>query len=269
MASLYDRQPRQPTERYAMVVGRCIYCGAREGSVELSDEHVLPFALGGHRVLPRSSCNDCAEIIKRMEGKIARDMLGVARAQLGIQTRRPKERKYETTIEFKTARERKDLVVPIKDIPALFFLPEYPPPGILVGREHENGISLKGGVVCGRGSTKKLRERLGPGIIGQTVGSYPQTFARVLAKIAHGLAVAKHDGKLEYFLPCIILGTSSEVGYYVGNEGSSIFVPEPRPLHMTSYGRTKSDNLFLVGIRLFAFHELSLTYTVVAGRFLE
>ena len=42
----------QTTYRFKPV-GECIYCGARAG---LSDEHIVPYALGGTFFLPLASC---------------------------------------------------------------------------------------------------------------------------------------------------------------------------------------------------------------------
>lgn len=44
-------------------VGRCIYCGTKEG--DLTDEHIVPFALGGNMILPKASCIPCQRIINQ------------------------------------------------------------------------------------------------------------------------------------------------------------------------------------------------------------
>src|ERR1700722_13971721 len=74
-------------------VGRCIYCGADAGEAELTDEHIVPFALGGRSVLPKSSCRRCAHITGSVVERFClRQMLGAVRTQRGFPTRRPKER---------------------------------------------------------------------------------------------------------------------------------------------------------------------------------
>ena len=40
-------------------VGRCIYCGSTD---TLTDEHIIPLALNGTGLLPKSSCVACAKI---------------------------------------------------------------------------------------------------------------------------------------------------------------------------------------------------------------
>lgn len=232
----------------------------------LTDEHVLPFSLGGHRVLPKSSCHMCNEETKRIEGVVARQMLGVVRAQLGVQTKRPSERRYDTEIEFRTDQESRSLTVAVWEVPLLILLPRYDRPGILVGRPPKDGIGLTEAVLCGRGSIDILQKRLGSGTIIQDAQMAPQIFARVLAKIAHGLTVANYEDDLEYFLPDVILGKSQAIGHYVGNEGNiALDHPKPRPLHGTGFVRR--GDLLMAIIRLFGFHDLSPTYTVVTGRF--
>ena len=55
-------------------VGRCIYCASTDQL--LSDEHVVPFSLGGRKVLRKASCARCASITARFEGEFARSALG-------------------------------------------------------------------------------------------------------------------------------------------------------------------------------------------------
>ncbi len=38
-------------------VGSCIYCGSTDN---LSNEHIIPYGLGGNLELPKSSCSRCA-----------------------------------------------------------------------------------------------------------------------------------------------------------------------------------------------------------------
>jgi len=89
--------------------------------------------------------------------------------------------------------------------------------------------------------------------------------SRMLAKIAHCLAVVSHDGELDYWLPDVILGRSPAIGHYVGNEGIDLKRTDPPALHMTKTLRRGEH--CLVAMRLFASHDLSPTYVAVAGRF--
>ncbi len=56
---------------------RCIYCG--KADVKLTDEHFLPLSLGGQHVIEKASCLAYADITKKFEQHVARDMWGDAR----------------------------------------------------------------------------------------------------------------------------------------------------------------------------------------------
>ncbi len=65
-------------------IGRCIYCGAE--NVTLTDEHIIPFGLGGNWILPKSSCKACATITGQFEQFCLRSMLGNTRIRLNLPT---------------------------------------------------------------------------------------------------------------------------------------------------------------------------------------
>ena len=66
--------------------GRCIYCG--KAGVKLTDEHFLPLSLGGQHVIEKGSCLACADITKKFEQHVARDMWGDARNSYNAPSRR-------------------------------------------------------------------------------------------------------------------------------------------------------------------------------------
>jgi hypothetical protein len=70
-------------------VGRCIYCDAT-GS--LTDEHIVPYFLGGKMTLPASSCQRCQKITHRFETAVAEATKAV-RAQWKLPSRRRSWRK--------------------------------------------------------------------------------------------------------------------------------------------------------------------------------
>jgi hypothetical protein len=71
-------------------VGCCIYCG--EAPHDLSNEHIIPFGLAGLLVLPKASCQVCANITKKFEQTCLRTITGPIRIRNKMPTRRPKER---------------------------------------------------------------------------------------------------------------------------------------------------------------------------------
>ena len=60
--------------------GQCIYCG--KSGIELSNEHIVAYALGGDFVLPKASCLDCARVTGAIEQAVLRKLLGTMRSSL-------------------------------------------------------------------------------------------------------------------------------------------------------------------------------------------
>src|SRR5665213_2097384 len=97
--------------------GACIYCGVT--NVALTDEHIVPYALGGQHVIDNASCLACSDITKKIEQKVARDLWGDARTSFGAPTRRKKERKQ--SLEMPDSRNPETrFVVPAAEYPAGF-----------------------------------------------------------------------------------------------------------------------------------------------------
>lgn len=98
--------------------GACIYCGAT--GVRLTDEHIVPYSLGGSHVIREASCLSCADITKRFEQRAARDLWGDARTSFNAPTRRKRERRSHIVI--------RDQRQPSKNlrIPASEYLEKYP-----------------------------------------------------------------------------------------------------------------------------------------------
>jgi len=84
--------PERITQKEYPSFGECIYCGARAGDVELTDEHIVPFSLGGNATIIDGSCRRCAKETAEIEQEIGRRVLWDFRTHTGEQTRRPKER---------------------------------------------------------------------------------------------------------------------------------------------------------------------------------
>jgi 5-methylcytosine-specific restriction endonuclease McrA len=54
----------------------CIYCGRTDG---LTEEHVVPFALGGNLIIPDASCPSCRDMTSAFETKVLRGFMHDAR----------------------------------------------------------------------------------------------------------------------------------------------------------------------------------------------
>ena len=79
-------------------VNRCIYCGNIDE--KLSDEHIIPYGLGGTWILPKSSCPKCQKIINEFETFNLHSMLGGMRIKLNFPTRNHDKRPESLPIRY-------------------------------------------------------------------------------------------------------------------------------------------------------------------------
>lgn len=63
---------------YIPSVGECIYRDRGEPAHQgpLTDEHIVPFGLGGTGVFREASCKACAKVTAKFEGVVQRTILG-------------------------------------------------------------------------------------------------------------------------------------------------------------------------------------------------
>ena len=118
--------------------GACIYCGATD--VKLSDEHIVPYSLGGAHVLRDASCFRCANITKKFEQKVARDLWGDARTAFNAPTRRRQERRSHITISHPDDPAKK-VTVPAGEYPAGLVFYKMSQAGLLQGMPETIDIS--------------------------------------------------------------------------------------------------------------------------------
>lgn len=213
-----------PTSKTYSAVEQCIYCG--KTSCKLSNEHIIPFGLGGRLVLPRSSCQPCSDITSRIELECLRKMLMHTRTKHDMPTRRPKERPTHLPVglfdpvegifppDMRTANFRWE-DRPASEHPSAALLPKFERPTILTGQGPSENFILTGFNCHLDGPTP-------PGSEGQKAGIFmpfePAIFCRMLAKIGHAAAVAELGFKsFEPMLSGVILGTSRSISHLVGS----------------------------------------------------
>jgi len=198
-------------------IGQCIYCGTKE---HLTDEHVIPFGLGGRLILPKSSCKKCAVITSSFEMKVLRGFMYEARVAGLYPTRRQKDRPSELNVQLGTD-EKYDLYqLPISEFPGLLQLPVFEPPGFLAGREATRGVKICGieTISFGKNPVDVLKQR-GLKSIKQTTDLDATSFARMLAKIGYSYAVGIHGLLPLQDVPVLplILGESDDGNVWVGS----------------------------------------------------
>ena len=131
-------------ENVCAPINQCIYCGIKD--VELSDEHIVPFALNGNLVIPKSSCEKCQKIInKEIKSKILDPYTGFygklrLRLNLTSRTKKGKRKSRKShpshyTLDYYHKGGRKNTVnTPVKGIPIVVPSMICGFPGIILGR---------------------------------------------------------------------------------------------------------------------------------------
>jgi hypothetical protein len=245
--------------------GRCIYCGATDA--ELTDEHVVPFALTGNAVIfEKASCRPCAKAISPYEQFVLRQTYGNLRVQIDAPTRRPKDRQTRIDHPFllldehgRTMRKwtvqtdwnRCPVLCPSWFAPWPTIIDNKPPSAVIHGQKwHYQDQRLTAFI------DKTRRFFRSPGVayeVGKIDGA---GFLRFIAKMAHGYAVATRGyDAFDWLTPGVILGSDPYVSHLVGGSG----YVEPADLETGSaikfdFGDpTPEIPFFLVRIRLFEF----------------
>jgi hypothetical protein len=261
-------------------VGKCIYCGLVPADpAELTDEHIVAYALNGNMILQKASCKRCSDITSAFEGVVARDQFGVFRAHRNYQTRRKGKRLGATRrIEYFTVSgERKTKMISVVDYPTEYISVSYAPPGILTGAEPSDGSPpMNVTSLHHPEEMKRAVEAIGEPVLRiETSLSFAwRPFSLTLAKIAHSFLVAAL-GTRGYiaFLPELIIGepdTGGFLSYYVGGYGVN-----PPPEWMFARHHVQMDFKVLQSptVGLYAIVNIALvggvrmsTYQIVAAQ---
>ena len=202
-------------------IGRCIYCGGSGGAKGLSDEHIIPYSLGGRAELLKASCSACAKETSRLELYLGRNIFWELRVHAGAPTRRRFPDELPARILIGDAAIQK--LMPVADHPFFLLTPVWMPAGILRGvqpsAEFESASAhlyyfipdnLRETLSLSAHETAEVRPQLTRGI------DYT-TFARALTKVAYCQAVA-NIGFSEFrslATTDIILGRYPNVPYFV------------------------------------------------------
>jgi hypothetical protein len=243
--------------------GECIYCGAKADEVELTDEHIVPFSLGGNAVILDGSCKVCAAETTRIENEVGRKVLLDFRTHANVQTRRKKRRPTELPFTYALAdNEQRTMTVPIADHPYFTPLPVWGLPGLLQGKPPTAQFEhYKAHVFYWIPPSMQQTLGLKPGEHAQL--PFPEFrinheyFARAIAKIAYCQAVAQfglHEFR-RLVLPNLILGRYPCIPYFVGCKIDDPPPPTERSvMHVIQVGfeQIHRMRLAIATVRLFA-----------------
>lgn len=246
-------------------VGFCIYCG-RRGT---SKEHVIPLWAGGQVELGNASCADCAHVINRtVENPMARGPFWSARLYMDLPSRRKHRDPLPITMIEADGSER--LVRVTKDAnPALLSLCTFSGPHIYT----DDTPTERQGTFMMTMASHVFNEEAGR----RFGAKYPSPYftmgmieilplAKLMAKIAHGIAVLDHGyfGFNPLLRDFIRSGNSViEASHFVG---SSRLAEKSSGTHTTGYrwDSIRGVDHLVYEITLFAFAGMPV-YEVVVG----
>lgn len=255
--------------RYAPV-GQCIYCGildVPQGMRRFHDEHIVPLALNGALILPEASCRQCERIINmQIEARLAEEY-AYFRAKYGLPTRRPKNRKKTVKLP--------SIIGGWIDVPATEYTAPVPlyrfkTARILSGAPPiPNSHAWTMDILGGGAEEVNLQKKYPLWTKAHILKPQPYQFARFIAKVAYGYAVAELG--IDCFEPLandIILGRSDNFFRFVGSEPR-----EPPPSGWPSDGKHHFSivvrfvrvnvGLVIVDVKLFAAAGTPVYHAVV------
>ena len=216
------------SKRRRIGLGQCIYCNSTDN---LTDEHVMPYALGGTLVLNQASCKPCATITGRLEQRLLRGHWWPYRKKLGLQSRNPSAGNELKPVKIIT----KDGEVIAAEVSLDYFVGalsfKLSPPSILMGEKLDGepsatNVSVKMlGPMPTEAKVAGKTYLLAPGDkVEYPVNLNTGDLARFLAKVAHGYAISKEgsDAFDEFYLPEFILGRTDGIQTYVGGYESAV-----------------------------------------------
>ena len=170
-------------------VSCCIYCG-KEG--DLRTEHIIPFGLGGNLELLKGSCADCGTTTSRFEMICLRETFNNLRVKYGVQTRRPERRKraFPIWVERLDGTSIEEAIGP-EELPLHgWALPLLDTPSFASQIAPDNRTVLQCQLETGDAEAA-LAHGDGHSPVSINLGRVDlQSFARMLAKIAHSYAYA-------------------------------------------------------------------------------
>lgn len=257
--------------------GLCIYCCRSLAPNELTDEHIIPYALGHNTLIfKKASCKTCARIIQPYEQSVLRKQLGNFRLQVDAPSRTKKKGRPDVRdIQFIEVDDEatfvRDLGVrtfKIDDAPLtlnLWLLPEArilredASPGDDQGRPWSYN-EPRAYEIC-----REVAEETGAINVAMKTGDMSRNdFLRFLAKTAHAYAVGELG--IDGFKPVlndIILNEDDDISRYVGGtspqEGREDSVADTVFLSIGS-----ADNIVAVMVQFYLALQTP-AYAVVIG----
>jgi hypothetical protein len=252
-------------------VWQCIYCGSKDRE-QLTREHIIPTGLQGGVILPKSSCETCRRITESIETAVLRRALLPYRWRSGFVTHKNQMPKaIPLSISFDQSPKPRD--VALADHPNVLLLPRlHHGPSMLSGTPQKPFPPAVALVSLDDDVDAAMQRPSGKLNLMRHMFNF-DAYWRMIAKIAHGFAVADMDMGADAFIPKLPdlilgkdLGLASEL---IGDwrEETPFKHEDGGPLHILAWGFRPWNDLLLVivYIQLFCAHAPTPTYSVVVG----
>lgn len=198
---------------------QCMYCGSETS--QRGNEHIIPSSLNGRLILRNASCEPCQRITSSFERDLARKTFHPMRVRFGLKTYHKDRQPASFALNFTFADgSRRTEMVSAHEFPTSLVFPVFTPPSFLadtpsVGDRLLHHLEIR---LDDDPAIDALLRKHGAVRAEATTLSTPASMARLVAKVAYGMVIARPELKLArpFVLP-LILGQSADVTRYVGN----------------------------------------------------
>ena len=245
-------------------LNECMYCASIDG---LSKEHIVPYGLGGPAPVPKSSCEACRVITSKFEREVLRGPLWGLRAYLRLSSRRQKTMPTHLPFTIVRGGVEQEISIPILEHPILISFPVFAVPSKLSSK-HVEGITVQRHIPIynfGKPVAEVLKD-YGAESYRFNENSRPVAFARLIAKIAWGLAVVNGQRHLlSMELRDAILYDPNKIGFWVGTHTDPLEMVEPNILHEVRIREDHQAGYLIGDVKLFA-NSQTPRYGVLLGR---
>ena len=171
-----------------MQEAHCIYCGKKQ---DLSREHIIPLGLDGGFILPEATCQQCRDITGKFEQHCLRDLFGLIRQYMQIDSNRHKKDRKKFYVKKIVGSHVHKVEAAGPQLPSYIVLPLlWTPSTLLTNRVEKVPLVINGhSVYHVSDNMPQLIAMHGPFSI--DIPYNLKSFARMLAKIGHALVVAE------------------------------------------------------------------------------
>jgi len=247
-------------------VCKCIYCGRED---QLTDEHVVPLALGGDLILPKSSCKTCNTITSKFELNVLRGYMSEARSVGNLPSRRKKNRPISVaTTVIRSDESTTQIDVPVAKALAFLQMPIFEPVSFVYGPGPRIGARITAieTLKFGPDFQAFLADHKAVGISGK-VRIDVNSFTKLLAKMAYSYYIGVNGlfPRAESPALALLLGNVDSPSNWIGSTFLSIARNNSTALHTLatkSLSMPDGSSRELVLIQLFSASK-SCTYEVV------